>query len=382
MAKSNLFLLDTNVDGVYVDSDNSEHKIENLIQVVGGSDGSISSPPISGNNKIDIDPIELQDIDDVDIVRGNRGHGLLYDKFGKKYAQKGDLVFRDNTNQASLKTIVNKVKSILETNTLDVSLFDSSLSNLTRSTRGITLDSLIDKALSNVSPFGLGNVVQATRNSNSNNISVSIFTSQITPDNTIWAVGHVVVKGSGTVRIRDLTSDTILTTSYACSENKSDLIPVYVSYVGSIPEASTTITSESCCSFDTSIYNSFYKRFFTKKIDHVSNIHEIALEIVSDGTDEDGNEIINLYSHASLNVLLMDAVTQGSAYTGSVISDNSTQVEVKFDVEIDTIDYSIAIQTGNPIQTWYSDKSKEGFVVNFEREYTGDIYWTVFGDSE
>lgn len=373
-----MFSLDSNIDGIYLDDNGQEQTIDNMIQVVGGADGSQSFPPVTGTNTVDLDPVELPDIEDADIVRGNRGHGILYDEEGVKYAEKGDMVFRDAENTANLKSIVNKVQSILETKNLDVIMLDYSLSSLVDTDTGISLDSIMDKAIKNVSPLGVGNIAQATRNAKFNNTSVSVFTPKLDSENTVWIVGHATVRGSGTVQLVDIASDTVLDTSYAKAENETDLIPVYLSFVGSLPEATTPSDSEACCRQQKAIYNSFYKRFFLKEDEEIA-VHEVALRMVPDSTDEEGNEISVPFYHGTINMLVMGELSQGAVQTGKVVSQEQTEVVVTFETPFPDDTYSLSVQTGNAINAWYDSKSATGFVVKFEREYTGDVFWTAFG---
>ena len=117
----NTVKLDTNIDGYYIDTKGDEQKIENMIQVVGGADG-VDALPISGSF---FSVEEVIGLGDVDTVVSYKGHGILYDKSGRPYAHKGQMVLRDGQgNQNTLSGISSKSNSINERKNLDTYLKD------------------------------------------------------------------------------------------------------------------------------------------------------------------------------------------------------------------------------------------------------------------
>jgi hypothetical protein len=209
-----------------------------------------------------------------------------------------------------------------------------------------------------------------------------VFTLPLTANNTVWILAHATVQGEGALQIRDVSTDTILTTSYAKSANATDLTPVYLSFVGKLPEGGGNAVSEDCCqNVSKAIYNSFYKRFFIPKEDEQQGTtHEVALEMIKVDDDEEGNPIYIPFTIGSINVLLMDDTTPGKLYTGLETISQETSIDISFENPLDSEDYSISIQTENAIHNWYSNKSTSGFTINFEREYFGKVFWTAVGD--
>jgi hypothetical protein len=376
--KSNFFRLDSNIDGVYTDSEGVEQTIENIIQAVGATDGS-QSIPISGSGVDVFGEDEVPTIPDLTVETGNRGHGILYDSDGKAYAKKGDLVLRDANSEASLASIVKQVKSIFESKSLDVRLLDKSIQTVINSKQGIDLDTLIKRARTNESPFGIGNIVQATRNEAFQDISVSTFTIPLSNNNVVWVLGHASVRGEGAIQLRDVSSDTILHTSYIKTDAplaEGVTTPAYISFVGTLPEGGS---SDDCCeNIDRAIYNSFFKRFFKKTTDG-TNIHELAIEMIPQDEDELGDPIIIPFTQASVNVLVMDEIDIGGLLTGFQVVEELDEIPVSFDQPLDDINYSIAIQTASALQYWYKDKTVSGFTIKFERKYSGKIFWTAIG---
>jgi hypothetical protein len=244
--KNNLFKLDTNIDGTYFNQDNELKVISNMIQVVGEMDGT-SYFPSSKNINASLDEDELPSISDVDNVTNTRGHGILYDEDGVPYAYKGDMVIRDGQgNVITLGKATTKANSIYEKGR-ELSLRDRSLQAFNRSDEGVELENLIQAAQQRSTAFGGGNIVQVARNEEFNSSSVDLYTIRLSPLHSVWITGTVIVNGPTQIQLVDVTTDTVLHTSYIDHRN-GNLLPCYVSYVGTLPStvSGTVITEEIC----------------------------------------------------------------------------------------------------------------------------------------
>lgn len=374
---------DSNIDAYYVDIKGNLKKVENVIQVVSGTDGSTSYPLPGEEN---IPESELSDITDLEVQVSNIGHGILYNKDGSPYAHKGEMVFRDGLgNKSTIRSIINKVSTINQRN-LDTKLKDTSLNQVIQTTLGLDLDQIILNAQVIKNPFGTGNIRQAVRNSDRNKTQVSVITIPITQNNHVWILGKASVQGDAIVQLIDLTAETVLDTSNVKILNPGSIIPVFLSYAGTLPEVTKPIDAEC----DVAIYNSFFKRYFTKNEtieNNSNNIHEIALVVIKDLTitdrefesvEEAGSVVDKTpFVHGTIDMLVMDTPSTEKILNDRIIVRESTEHNISFDNELPNDTYSINIQTDLFVQVWYSEKTTSGFTINFEREFTGVVYWTV-----
>lgn len=370
--KSNLFKLDSNIDGTYFDSNNEVQVIENMIQAVGATDGPAIAPN-SIQTDAAIDSTELNLVDDITIAVNTRGHGILYDEKGKPVAYKGDLVFRDGKGN-----LVNLNKALLRANTIRqdgdlVLLRDGSLQQYNSSASGVSLDDMIEAAIQKSTPFGGGNIVQAVRNSDTNTNTVSVFTVKLKTNNHVWVVGSAMVQGTATIQLRDVSTDTVLDVGYV-EPKGTNIVPVFVSYAGPLPvlEIEQGVTSDRCNPY---VWNSFIKRYFKLKPSDsiIVESHEIALEIVGSGNFLRGN----------VNLLAVDnELREATVKTDEVVISDKDNYIVAFDEGMASEDYSISIQAEIPIQTWYDQKSLNGFRIRFDRNYTGSVHWTAVLNAE
>jgi hypothetical protein len=383
LAERNITYFDSNIDAYYVDVKGNLKKVENVIQVVSGTDGSTSYPLPGEEN---IPESELSDITDLEVQVSNIGHGILYNKDGSPYAHKGEMVFRDGLgNKSTIRSVINKVSTINQRN-LDTKLKDTSLNQVIQTTLGLDLDQIILNAQVIKNPFGTGNIRQAVRNSDRNKTQVSVITIPITQNNHVWILGKASVQGDAIVQLIDLTAETVLDTSNVKILNPGNIIPVFLSYAGTLPEVTKPIDAEC----DVAIYNSFFKRYFTKNEtieNNSNNIHEIALVVITDLTitdsefeavEEAGSVVDKTpFVQGTIDMLVIDTPSTEKILNDRIIVRESTEHDISFDNELPNDTYSINIQTDLFVQVWYSEKTTSGFTINFEREFTGVVYWTV-----
>ena len=377
IAQTNSFKLDSNIDGTYIDSENNVLTISNMIQVVGAADGPVAYPGVA-DPEAPFTVAEIQafsDFEDLTVVTNNVGHGLLYDDEGRPYAHKGELVFRDGQgNVASLSRLISNVNSIFEEGAT-VYLRDKSLQEFNTSDLGVSLDQLINRSIENASSFNSGNIVQAARNRETFKNGVSVLTVNLSENNVVWIAGHALVNEPTQVQVRDVSTDTVLTTGWISPES-NNYAPVNVSWVGTLEVLDEETQDENGCS--SAIWDAFNKKFFVIKEDALAlNIHELALETVVEGVS--GSEPGNDFLQGTINIVCIDnTVDDNTAIeNGEVVFDNTDSVSVEFDTEMPNDEYSINLQSQEYNQLWYTDKSTKGFTVRSERTYTGSCFWTA-----
>ena len=363
----NLFPLDSNVDGTYLDSSGTVKTIDNMIQVVSGVDGSEWYP--EGDN-VNFTVEEVTKVTDIDTVVSDRGIGILYDSEGKRYAVKGDLVFRNATGgEATLTKILNKASTIDELSSLELRFKDKSLDDLITTTDGISIDQIIQNAKIKSIPFGNGNIAQLVRNTGTREKSVSVFTVPMTADGYIWVCAKASVIGATTINLIDLTSNTILDTSYVDMSKYSGVVPCFLSYVGQLPSVDETIDTGRC---DVAVYNSFFKKFF-KPLDSLGedtglSVHELAIQILDDSEE---------MQYATIDMMCFDSGFVENSKNGVEVLNNITTVDISFDAPLPDSNYSISLQTEEMVQKWYNNKTTGGFTARLERPYSGLLYWSV-----
>jgi hypothetical protein len=367
IVERNLFPLDSNIDGTYLDSSGVVNIIDNMIQVVSGVDGTQWYPE---DDAIDFSVEEVARVQDVDQVVSDRGIGILYDRDGSRYAVKGDLVFRNDLGGVStLSKILNKVSTIDENQDLTLRFKDKSLDDLIATKDGISIDQIIQNTKIKSLPFGDGNISQLTRNTGTKESSVSVFTIPVTPSAYVWVAAKASVTGPTTITLIDKTSNTILDTAFVDMDKYSGIVPCFISFVGQLPTVDTAIDTGKC---DVAIYNSFFKRFF-KPLDTLDNdtglsVHELAIEIDGEGA---------VMEYATIDMMTFDSGFVEDVKNGVSVVNNSNEVEISFEEPISSNDYSVSIQTEEMVQTWYEGKSSTGFTAKLERPYSGLLYWSI-----
>jgi hypothetical protein len=367
IVERNLFPLDSNIDGTYLDSNGVVKIIDNMIQVVSGVDGTQWYPE---GGEIDFSVEEVAKVQEIDRVVNDLGIGILYDAEGKRYAVKGDLVFRNDLGGiATLSKILNKVSTIDEKKDLTLQFKDKSLDDLITTKDGISIDQIIQNTKIKSVPFGNGNISQLTRNTGSKEASVSVFTIPLTTTSYVWVAAKASVIGSSTITLIDKTANTILDTAFVDMDRYSGVVPCFISFVGQLPPVDATIDTGRC---DVAIYNSFFKRFF-KPVDSLNedtglSVHELAVEIEGEG---------NVMQYATIDMMAFDDGFVEDVKNGVSVVNNSDTVQISFDEEIPAGNYSVSLQTEEMVQTWYTGKSQGGFTARLERPYTGLLYWSV-----
>jgi hypothetical protein len=369
------YKLDTNIDGFYVDVNGNVKPVEDMIGVIGATDGPAAYPEGTALNstlsKEDILSLENRN-EKVDQIKNTRGHGLIYDKEGTPIGSKGQIFLKDGKgNFTTLLSLLDNSRMIKEKRNKirmkDQSLFDAGY----RSEIGISLDELINFAdLSNTS-FSKGNILQVARNYTGGDTTLTIPTVSLRSNAVVWIIARASMKGEGKIKIR-VGNEVLDEVFFKSSSDMSK--PYYCSYVGSLPDQE----GEELVGDDCSIYKwDFTTKSFTKEIKDTSETlfnHEIVLEIES----EDDSLKMN---NAVLNVMCMEEISRdvASVQTGFVVMSekDGTQKDILFDEPFDLEDYSISINLEDGLQAWYSDKNVNGFTINTERVYEGRVYWTA-----
>jgi hypothetical protein len=368
-AKTSFFKLDTNIDGTYVDENSDAITISNMIQVVGATDGAAAFPRNEKQDS-DLDPTELNQIPDLTNVVSISGHGILYDKKGKPYAYKGDLVFRDGRgNVSSLVKLFNKVKSVNKKGN-KLFLRDKSLQQYNNSDEGIFLNDLIDAAIFKSGSFGVGNIVQVARGENYGVSSSSVFTVRLSPQHYVWITGSAMVDRQTTIQIRDVTADKVLDVNFV-KPLGGNITPVFVSYFGKLGEVTEEITEDKCRPH---IWNSFIKRFFTEanREDNDRFIHEVAIEVVPLSEQTPAHTFLK----GSVNIVCIDESDDYDiVYSGSSLVVDVLEQQVTLPQEMPLKNYSISVQLDDPVQHWYINKDVSSFTIKFDRNFSGAIFW-------
>jgi hypothetical protein len=366
---NDFFKLDSNIDGTYFDTNNELKVVENMIQIVGATDGPAAYPnsnKLSANFAIS----ELDEIPDLTNVVGTRGHGILYNEKGNPIAYKGDLVFRDKNNTITLNGAISKANSISVRGN-DVALRDKSLQEFNSSQNGVSLDDMIEASLQNSSSTGGGNIIEAIRNEELNTTFCDVFTIRLSSENSVWISCCALMKEAATLRLRDVSTGIVLDTAYIEPTN-GNIMPVYLSYVGSLQkETEIEVTANECSPI---IWNSFLKKHFKEK-DFFEQVpsHQIRLEVVENEETSETPTFIK----GNVNMLVMDDnVSSVVVYNGESIVDNKDTVDILFE-EMPSLDFSISIQAETPVQVWYDQKSTIGFKIRFERPYNGRVFWSA-----
>ena len=371
IAESNNFRLDSNIDGTYIDSESNVLTISNMIQIVGATDGPVAYPG-SADPKAPFTATEFDSFstyEDLTVAVHNLGHGLIYDEEGRPIAHKGELVFRDGLgNVASLSRLVSNVNSIYEDGA-NVYLRDKSLQDYNRSDLGVGLDQVINRSIENATTLNAGNIVQAARGDKQNDTSVSVWTVDLSENNVVWIVGHAEVNQETLVQVRDVNTDTVLTTGYIKPE-QDNYTPCNVSWIGTLEVSPIVSDGGDGCS--TAIWDSAKKKHFVLKEDaDPLNIHEIVLETVSPSGSE--------FLQGCINILCIDNDIDADTQieNGTTVFDGVDVSTVEFETEMPDETYSISLQAQEYNQLWYTNKSATGFDIRSEREYVGSVFWTA-----
>lgn len=367
--KSNLFKLDGNVDGTYVDTDGNVIPIENMIQAVGATDGPAAYPTntsrfakFSEDDLLDLENNSINVQQNVNIS----GHGIIYDESGNPIAHSGDIVLRDGKNNfTTLNGLLDKVNTIFVDTDGKNYLRDVSLQSYNTNDMGVNLDDLIAKTVDDSGMYGTGNVVQLASNYNVNESSVSIYTVELSENNNVFVVANASISGQATLQLRDTTANIVLDYSYVKAESDKS-IPVYLSYTGPLPEISSEVTESTCNKY---VWSSFLKRFFSfKNTESLFRSHQIALEVL------EGNP----YYRGTLNIICHDdGIGTETITSGNEILSDAETCQIVFETEMPAETYSITLQLENSISSWYTDKTINGFTVNFENRYTGNLIWSA-----
>jgi len=368
---SEYFNLDSNIDGFYVDEDGNVNIVDNMIGVVGATDGAPASPetaakgaPLSSDT---IDSLVSQGLNPAKI-RSLLGHGLVYDDKGNHIANKGEMFFRDGQgNFSTLKKLTGQTNLILEEGSdlklRDYSLVDKGYTN----TAGISLDELMKYANLKTTNFSKGNILQLSRNYEIAGDTVSVPTVSLTEDAVVWAVGRIMARGSGEVRLRHLESDTVLDTGYFSFPSKF-VMPCYISWIGNLEQYPETQSqySKRCVDTTWDVKTKSFKRIYNPSGALVQP-HTLVLESLD--TD---------FTYGYLNIMCMEPKTRQSAdfKTGSVYM-SSDNYAIIFDQAFEDDGYSINIQLESPLQSWYSKKTPNGFDINIDRAYEGKVTWSA-----
>jgi hypothetical protein len=374
MEEPNYFKLDSNIDGTFIDSDKKINIIKDMIQVVGAADGPSVYPAntVVGSSFYPQEIEKLKSYLDITINVNNKGHGILYDENGNPYANVGDLVFRDGLNN---KTPLSKM--FFNLNSVNrykqhTYLRDKTLQKYNKDEKGLLLDNIINKAISNTVTYNPGNIVQASRNKEINKNSVSVHTISLSASNVVWITGTVIVSENVTVILKNISMDEILAT-YTVKPQKNNMVPVFISWVGVLPLNSSVLSSDDCS--NPAIWNSFAKKFFRLNDDNntntVINSHEIAIQII--------NPTEGKFIQASINMLCVDNFNDSKydIQEGNFLVEDSKEALIVFPTEVASYDYTVSLQTSKFVQAWYSDKRITGFTINFGNNYSGKVYWRI-----
>lgn len=369
MAINNLFKLDSNIDGTYIDSEKNVHLITDMIQAVGAVDGP-EAYPSNHLKDVSFSPTEMSALNGyLDVTKhvNNKGHGILYDENGVPYANTGDLVFRDGLgNKAALSDMFFNLKSINQDENR-IYLRDKTLQQYNTEAKGVFLDNLIDQALSNTVTYNPGNIVQVARNKETNKNSVAVQTITLSSRNIIWLVASAMVSKPSVVRLIDTTTNIVLTTSVVVPE-QDNIVPVFLSWSGPVSNL-TSVPNNTCT--NPAIWNSYAKKFFKLREDGTNNAHEFAIQLVTPENE--------LFIQASINMLCIDEDNDSKVdiLDGNLIIKNQKEININFDEPLTSTEYSISIQPNDSIQTWYDEKTVNGFKIKFENIYNGELYWSA-----
>jgi hypothetical protein len=380
MAK--FFKLDSNIDGHYIDYNGDEQVIKNFIQVVSGVDGSSVTPNVYGQVS------DIENVDDLTAITSISGRGILYSSEGKIVGKKGDLIIRDvDNNQFSINTIT--YKTIKENDDLSSYLRDQSLVNVTNNSDiFLDLNNLIKGAKQNVLSPGNGNIIQFGRRDISNNSEIYLRTVPISSENKVIISGKVIVSQECVAELVDApegTQETVLASVYL-SPRSSAIKPLYINWGGILPQYNITnpdtyfiesqTVDEDFERENKIIYNNFLKKHFQKTEDSTGQVnsiyfkHKVVLRIKT-GT----------FLQASLNMMVSDTTPYEQIERGTINVQNQLTSDVRFSNVFPASDYSIVLSTSIPVKTWYSQKSADGFIINYNRAFMGKLYWTAIYNS-
>jgi len=370
--QSDYFNLDSNIDGFYVDAEGNIKIVDDMIGVVGASDGP-SAYPSSAVKGADFTTEEVKQIEEsgrfVQAIKNRYGHGLVYDQQGRYRGRKGELFFKDGRgNFSTLHRLTGRVNLISQQGG-ETRLRDYSLSqNGYTQPSGINLDELLRLASLRATSFSKGNILQLARNYGLNDLRLEIPTVSLATDAVVWVVARVMVSGSGTIALKHVETDKVLDVA-AYDHPRTCVMPCYISWVGNLSHYTDSNEETSCRNtvwdFNTKTFKRVYNPSSEKLLPHTLSV------------EMDGNRSF-LYAH--MNIMCMESRVRQVAniISGeSVVTSESTKIQVKFDVAYENTDYSICINLENCLQTWYTDKTTEGFTINIEREYVGKVFWTV-----
>jgi hypothetical protein len=369
--QSDYFNLDSNIDGFYVDENGVVKIVDNMIGVIGATDGP-AAYPTSVAKGAGFTTEEIKQIEEtgsfVQAIKNIDGHGLVYDKQGRYLGHKGELFFRDGTgNFSTLKRLSGRTNLISqqggETKLRDYSLVQNGYTVPS----GINLDELMRLASLRSTTFSKGNILQLARNYALNNTTVQIPTVSLAVDAVVWVVARVTVRGSGTITLRHVESGKVLDTA-AYNHPRSFTMPCYISWIGSLFYEIDETTPDSCRNTVWDFNSKTFKRIYNPSSETLLP-HTLSLE-TSDG---------NIFQYAYINVMCMEPRIRQVAdiISGEDVISSETTYRVSFDKDMNDTDYSIHINLESSLQTWYTEKSVIGFTINIEREYEGKVFWTV-----
>ena len=380
MAK--FFKLDSNIDGHYTDYNGDEQVIKNFIQVVSGTDGSSVTPDIYGQVS------DVQNVEDLTVITSISGRGILYSAEGKTVGKKGDLIIRDvDNNTFSLFNII--YNTIRENEDLSSYIRDQSLINVTNNSDiFLDLNNLINGAKQNILSPGNGNIIQFARKDISNNSELYIRTVPVSSENKVTVSGKIIISQECLAELVDApegADETILATVYL-SPRSGTIKPLYINWSGVLPQYNINQTNATFIQSQTAdenferenkiIYNNFLKKHFQKVDDSTGQTnsvyfkHKVVLRIKT-GT----------FIQASLNMMISDTTPYEQVERGTIKVQNQLTSDVRLTNSFPATDYSIVLSTSIPVKTWYSQKVVDGFIVNYNRSFTGILYWTAIYNS-
>jgi len=356
----NYFKLDSNVDLTYTDANGDQQLVKDAIQVVSGTDGSVTITNDDGS----LDDFSI--VEDLATTTSISGRGVVFNEKGEIIASKGNIVFRDaEGNTLSLNSI--KYRNIKEDALNNTYLRDQSLTDKTNGTKDfVSVNQILEASQESVLSPGNGNVIQVNQIQTINTDNVEILTVPLSEANQVFVKCKVIVDQDALVTLYDETIAeepiTLTSSKVTCSGDT----PLYLTYSGNLPQIEDDIAYNTSY---TAIYNNFYKRFFQSAR--------------QDGDTFQRNAPHNLvlrsdvpFSLGYMNIIVSDTKSSQQLKSGKVILNDTELFSLKFDDAYEDIEYTISsLDPSEPIGIWYSDKSTKGFTINLERKFTGTVYW-------
>ena len=356
----NFFKIDSNVDLSYTNKEGNGKVVKDAIQLVSGTDGS----SILTNSNGQIDDYTL--VDDLTATTSISGRGILFNETGDIIAKKGNFVLRDdNGNIFSLDDI--KYNNIKEDSLNKMYLRDQSLVDITNgNTNYISMDQLIDSAKQTVLSTGNGNIVQITNNKQINTTTSEIMTVPLSKENTVFIKCKVIVSQDAYITLSDTTDEENpieLSQTEITSKGSNN---AYINYIGSLDHIEDDITYDTS---KTTIYNSFYKRFFmSSRQEGDTYIKDAPHKLTLTSTVP--------FEIAYMNIIVSDKRNNELVKNGITVFKDQDRGNILFDNEFIDDDYIISsLESSSPVNLWWSNKSKSNFTINVDKPFTGYITW-------